>query len=119
MVTGAGGRERPMFMGQWKDDLGEIHKKGMADLLLTPKIPVSHLAGKSLIHIPMNTSMKEEQPAFVCVALWVECKSGSGRLEPEQKLFRDDVLKAAAFYLEIHDSAEDVIEWFEQMGVRR
>lgn len=117
-VVGIGGRPRPMFVGGWKDRFGTSHKGGMADILLTPKIlitPPSHL-----IHIPMNTpgGVKVE-PIAVCVALWVECKSGSGKLNPEQKLFRDDVIEAGAFYIEAHDGPDAVIEWFEKYGVRR
>jgi hypothetical protein len=104
MVPGAGGRERPMFMGQWKDENGETHRQGMADLLLTPRIPVvTATVGRVLMSVP----------------LWVECKSGSGKLEPEQKLFRDDVTKAGAFYIEAHDSAQAVIDWFTIFGVSR
>ena len=37
-VVGAGGRPRPMNMGEWTDDLGEKHTAGMADWLMTPRI---------------------------------------------------------------------------------
>src|SRR5271169_5827101 len=40
-VTGAGGRDRPMFIGAWHDRCGIVHSKGMADFLLTPRIQVS------------------------------------------------------------------------------
>lgn len=117
-VVGASGRERPMFMGQWKDELGTVYHKGMADLLLTPRITVN--PSSSLVHIPMNTPAGSPiKPVSVCVPLWVECKSGSGVLTKEQKAFRDDVIKAEAFYIEAHDSAEEVIAWFEAMQVRR
>lgn len=117
-VTGAGGRERPMFMGQWKDELGTVYHKGMADLLLTPRIAFNQKT--SLVHIPINTPASSPSNLIsVCVPLWVECKSGSGVLTKEQKAFRNDVVKAGAFYIEAHDSADDVIAWFESMQVRR
>ena len=93
-----------MFMGQWTDRFGAIHRKGMCDLLLTPRIDVA----------PFDSIGN-----LVCVPLWVECKYGSGRLEPEQKLFRDDVLERGAFYLEVHDGPDALIEWFKSKGVRR
>jgi hypothetical protein len=101
-VVGAEGRERPMFMGQWQDRTGTIYRKGMADLLCTPRI---HLGPHG------------EYPATV--ALWCECKSGSGRLTPEQVLFRDDVLDAGAYYLQLNDGPDDLLRWFAQMGVKR
>lgn len=110
-VKGAGGRERPMFMGAWKDALGVPHYKGMADVLLTPKIKV-------LTRSIRNGLLTEESFVYA-VALWVECKSGTGELRKEQVEFRNDVLAAGAFYIEAHDSADAVIEWFKQMGVAR
>lgn len=117
-VIGAGGRERPMFMGQWKDELGVVFYKGMADLLLTPRVTIHQKT--SLIHIPINTPASMPSNLIIaCVPLWVECKSGSGVLTKEQKAFRDDVVKAGAFYIEAHDSADEVIAWFEAMQVRK
>lgn len=110
-VIGAGGRERPMFMGQWRDRYGIQHKKGMADLLLTPRIRISGRIDKAG-HVV-------GAPSAFCVALWCECKAGTGRLSDDQKLFRDDVLDAGAYYLQIHDGPDAVISWFEEMGVRR
>jgi hypothetical protein len=111
-VPGAGGTERPMFMGQWKDKLGVVHYKGIADLLLTPTITrLAHGDGK----IRMYTQL----PFPVTVALWCECKSGGGRLKPEQIDFRDDVTDAGAFWIQARDSADVVIDWFDHYGVRR
>ena len=110
-VVGAGGRERPMFMGQWTDRYGEVHRKGMADLLMTPRIELTGL--RWLLDDP-----NKERICSV-VPLWVECKFRSGHLEPEQRLFRDDVLAREAFYLEIHDGPDALIEWFKSKGVRR
>jgi hypothetical protein len=107
-VEGAGGRKRPMFMGAWKDELGQHHFTGMADLLLTPRVRLPIMDGSKFIDIATAT-----------IPLWVECKSGTGRLGPEQIAFRDDVVKAGAAYIEARDSAEAVIAWFDKMGVRR
>jgi hypothetical protein len=118
-VVGAGGGNRPMFIGEWIDDMGVKHYRGMADLLLTPCIDPFTLCGvKGQFFIPMN--QRADLPMNrIAVPLWVECKSGSGELEPEQKLFRDRVVSAGNFYVEAHDSADAVIAWFQQMGVRR
>lgn len=103
-VVGAGGRLRPMFIGQWHDSNGVLHRAGMADCLLTPKIQIEDGCG--------------DHP-WCAVALWVECKAGSGRLSAEQEMFRDDVTEAGAFYVECRDSADSVIRWFEAYDVRR
>jgi hypothetical protein len=88
-----------MFMGQWRDKEGTLHRAGMPDLLLTPKLT---LDGDEF-----------------AVVLWVECKAGTGKLSPEQEMFRDDVTEDGAFYIECRDSADSVIRWFEAYDVRR
>ena len=121
-VAGAGGRQRPMFMGAWHDATGQVHHRGMADLLLTPQVPLSRFTPPTaLVHIPMNHNTTGGMPADprVTVVLWVECKSGRGALEAEQKAFRTDVFNAGAFYIQAQDDADDVVAWFEKMGVRR
>jgi hypothetical protein len=104
-LTSSSGRSRPVFIGKWKDRNGEEHNGGMADLLLTPSIDFTVSPS-----IAIGT---------VTVPLWAECKFGQGRLSPEQKLFRDDVIAIGAYYLEIHDSAEQLIQWFKDHGVER
>ena len=100
-VEGAGGRDRPMFMGGWNDRTGIFHAKGMADFLLTPRI-------KLLV------------PDFmVCVALWVECKAGRDKLTAEQEAFRDDVQAAGAFWICCHNSCDELLAWFKEHGVTR
>ena len=116
------GTDRPMFMGMWKDEFGIVHRKGMADLLLTPQVPALKLQPPTaLVHIPMNHNTTGGLPveAKITVVLWVECKSGEGVLSKDQREFRDDVRKAGAYYIEAHDDANDVVAWFEKMGVRR
>lgn len=102
-VVGVGGRPRPMFMGQWRDKNGTLYYGGMPDLLLTPRV-------EELI-----------KPGFLraTAVLWVECKAGTGRLNENQKAFRDDVLEAGAHYIECHDSADQVVQWFLDHGVQR
>lgn len=104
-VIGAGGRSRPMFMGEWKDENGTVRRKGMADYLLTPRIRIEFPTVKFFF--------------APTVALWVECKSGTGELSADQILFRDYVLKSGAYYIEAHDSADAVVEWFKDHGVTR
>lgn len=99
-VVGAGGRPRPMFIGQWRDRNGALHHGGMPDLLLTPRVTFS-------------------RGDEVCLALWVECKAASGKLNGEQKAFKEDVEEAGAYYIECRDSADSVIRWFEAYDVRR
>jgi hypothetical protein len=103
-VVGAGGRPRPMFLGQWKDKTGKLFYGGMADCLLTPVINICGIAD-------VNDR--------VAVALWVECKAGTGRLNPNQQAFKEDAEEAGAFYIECRDSADSVIRWFEAYDVRR
>jgi hypothetical protein len=107
-VVGAGGRQRPMFIGQWRDRLGVIHHSGMSDLLLTPLVTrVEDYDTKQFIALPIP----------LAIALWVECKAGTGSLRTDQKLFRDDILASGSHYLEAHDSADQVIAWFNAHGV--
>lgn len=106
-VVGAGGRERPMFMGKWTDDNGIEHYGGMADLLLQPTIEVVCLCNDS------QTCMT------VTVPLWVECKAGKGALSKDQRAFRDWVTSNGAGYLELRDSADALLDWFKLRKVER
>jgi hypothetical protein len=99
-VVGKGGRERPMFFGQWRDRFGTMHRSGMPDYLLTPH--VRFLGAATKIPIPV----------------WLECKSGTGELTAEQKAFRDDVHLLGIKFLEVHDDASELISWFKAMEVR-
>lgn len=104
-VVGAGGRSRPMFMGKWTDNDGVEHFGGMADLLLMPTIKL--WCGDC------------RAPIEATVALWVECKAGSGALSKDQRAFRDFVLSAGAQHLELRDSADDLLTWFKLRKVER
>jgi hypothetical protein len=105
-----------MFFGQWTD-AGEVHRKGMADLLLTPTVNFwPCLISQYGLDFPL---LLRDMHLKVTVPLWVECKSGRGKLEPEQIAFRDHVQKSKNFYLQAHDCADVVIEWFNLFGVIR
>jgi hypothetical protein len=104
-VEGAGGRDRPMFMGGWNDRTGIFHAKGMADFLLTPRITITGAF--------IGTTSK------VCVPLWCECKAGKDELSAEQEAFRDDVQAAGAFWICCHNSCDELLAFFKQHGVTR
>lgn len=107
-VPGAGGRERPFFVGEWTDAMGVKHRKGMADLLLMPQIRIK----QCLEHRP-------QQMLYVTIPLWVECKAGSGKLEKDQREFKDWVMSIGAAYLCVTDSCEALMDWFKNYGVEK
>lgn len=97
-----------MFMGKWTDNDGIEHYGGMADLLLMPTIEVVCLCADS-------QSVRD-----VTVPLWVECKAGKyAALTKDQRAFRDFVSSAGAEFLELRDSADDLLTWFKQRKVER
>lgn len=119
-VQGVAGRWRPMFIGQWTDHFGKKHFAGKPDLLARPRIKICFDNGK-----PVEPSC--EDPAgilgagrlYVSVPLWIECKSGAGRMEPAQIAFKNWVEKNGDSYLLIHDDVRPLITWFEIHGVAR
>jgi hypothetical protein len=98
-VAGVGGKERPFFVGEWVDANGATHRRGMADLLLQPTINLEKVS--------------------ITVPLWVEGKAGSGKLEFEQKCFRDWVESIGAGYICVTDSCEELMQWFKDYGVKK
>jgi hypothetical protein len=113
-VVGAAGRWRPMFIGQWIDDYGKVHRGGRADILARPRVlinagPAYHIGGDSAEILRVR----------VTVPLWIECKSGSGRLSPDQIAFKKWVEANDETYILIHDDVRPLIEWFEKMGVKK
>lgn len=100
IVPGVGGRERPMFMGEWTDMFGYKHRKGMADLLAMPCIETG-------------------DGFLVTVPLWIECKAGTSEMRKEQIAFKEFVEAAGAYHLEARDSADPVIEWFKTNKVEK
>lgn len=116
MVPGAAGRTRPMFFGKWIDDNGTVHNSGRADVLARPRVIPFSLTGCQNSNT-VNSLLAE---AFrVTVPLWIECKSGDGRLSPDQRAFRAWVEGNGDYYLLIHDDARPLIEWFETHGVKK
>jgi hypothetical protein len=118
-VVGKGGRSRPMFFGEWTDDLGEKHKSGMADWLLMPHIRASIKATitppfAGVIAPPVLTS----SVVGVTIPLWCECKTGRGKLTDDQFAFKLFVENAGAHHIALHDSADELIEWFVTHGVQ-
>jgi hypothetical protein len=104
-VVGAAGRTRPMFIGQWTDDNGTVHYKGMADLLARPKIEV---------HMPHALD-----PAIVTVPLWIECKSGDDKLSADQEAFRHHVTNNGEFHITIKDDLRPLMQWFDEHGLKQ
>ena len=111
-VTGAGGRDRPMFAGGWNDRTGIFHAKGMPDFLLTPRIRIQ----PEVFGLPPSYDHK---PVWAVVALWCECKAGKDELTAEQEAFRDDVQAAGAFWICCKNSCDELLTWFKEHGVTR
>lgn len=108
-VPGVGGTERPFFVGEWTDAQGVKHRRGMADLLLMPAVHVQVIPAGESRAVVMNTT----------IPLWCECKAGEGKLETEQKAFRDWVISIGAGYLCITNSCQELMDWFSSYGVKK
>lgn len=98
---------RPFRIGTWKDDLGNTHNGGMADLLLMPRFDVNYLF--SDLHC-------ESGPNEVTIPLWVETKAKTAQ-SSEQIKFQQFVEAAGAKYLLVRGSADPLIAWFREYGV--
>lgn len=108
-VEGTAGRWRPFYIGTWTDRFGNVHHKGMADLLTRPRVKIL-----------LAPAMQPPVPyVVVTVPLWIECKSGTGRLTPDQREFRAHVEWNGEHYLEIRDDLRPLMEWFDKMGVTK
>jgi len=101
-VQGTAGRWRPFFVGQWSDNFGKVHRAGKADLLARPRV----VGGWPILK-------------YFSVPLWIECKSGEGRLKPDQIAFRNWVELNGDAYLLIHDDVRPLITWFDEHGVEK
>lgn len=101
-VPGEEGKLRPFFVGSWFDRFGQEHYGGMPDVLVTPTV---------LIEIPGVDGQPRIQ-IFTQLALWVEAKSGTGKLSEKQELFRQNVLATGGEWLLCRDSAEELLRWF-------
>ena len=110
-VPGEGGRERPMFIGEWRDLQGVKRRKGMADILA---LPVVQFAG------PIGFAGRcPDEIQRMTTPLWVECKFGTGRLGDDQEAFRDWVQATGGDWLLAHNSTEPLEEWFRNFGVTK
>lgn len=99
IVPGAAGRSRPMFFGAWRDQFGNTHRRGMADMLVRPRVPVGS--------------------QFVTMLLWVEAKSGAGKLNHDQLAFKSYVESNGEYWMELHDTTEPLERWFKEHSVSR
>src|SRR6266702_3115181 len=103
-VPGAGGRDRPFFVGEWTDAMGVKHRKGMADILLMPRIEVR-------VKLDEIAGNARTVPLMLTAMLWVECKAGSGKMNAEQLAFREWVLSIGAAHICVTDSCEELMQW--------
>jgi hypothetical protein len=106
-VQGTAGRWRPMFVGQWTDNFGKIHRAGKADLLARPQVNAIMLSYGNTI------------ATNISVPLWIECKSGEGRMTPDQIAFKNWVESNGDAYLLLLDDVRPLIAWFDERGVEK
>src|SRR5208283_2129770 len=106
-VEGTAGRWRPMFFGMWTDGFGKIHRAGKADILARPRV--------NAVVLSFGNSVATN----ISVPLWIECKTGAGRLNPDQIAFKNWVDSNGDFYLLLHNDVRPLIEWFELRGVEK
>lgn len=101
---------RPIFIGQWKDNFGTVHRAGRADLLARPRVV-----------LPITGDLVEVLAKHfrISVPLWIECKTGEGRMTPEQIAFKNWVESNGDAYLLLHDDVRPLLEWFESHGVEK
>ena len=101
-----GGRWRPMFFGQWTDDLGARHF-GKADFLARPRIVIDEQMGPRMLSVP----------------LWIECKSLAGKTNRKTKFdqaaFEQWVTKNGDYYMRIQEDVRPLIAWFDAHGVEK
>lgn len=119
-VEGTAGRWRPMFVGQWTDDFGKVHSSGKADLLARPKITVRfHNGNPSPASCADPAGLLPAGKLLITVPLWIECKSGAGKMTQAQHAFKNWVETNGDTYLLIHDDIQPLIDWFTSHGVQR
>lgn len=119
-VEGTAGRWRPMFVGQWTDDFGKVHSSGKADILARPRIVIRfHNGSPSPASCADPAGLLPAGKLLITVPLWIECKSGDGRMTAGQEAFRYWVEKNGDAFLLIHDDVKPLIDWFDAHGVTR
>lgn len=102
-VQGASGRWRPMFFGEWTDNFGKIHRKGKSDLLARPRILAQGPICNKRLSVP----------------LWIECKTGKGRMEIDQIEFKNWVESNGDNFILLHDDVRPLISWMDAHGVEK
>jgi hypothetical protein len=100
-VQGAAGRWRPLFIGQWTDSFGKIHRQGRADFLARPRIRFDNALIQTYVSIP----------------LWIECKSITGRQTPDQAAFQRWVQANGDYYMLLREDVRPLMTWFDEHGV--
>ena len=118
-VAGFGGRQRPMFIGNWTDELGIEHFAGIADYLAMPRITIESVDHFRALFPSLDIAEGSVNYFYQTVPLWIECKSGEARMGTHQKAFKRYVEQAGAYHIQARDSADSVIEWFEKYKVKR
>lgn len=99
---------RPLYFGEWKDSSGELHRKGKPDILARPRIPQP------------PRGLADEHPArFITTPLWIECKSGKGRMSTDQIQFKNWVESNGDSFILIHDDVRPLLLWLEMMNVKK
>lgn len=131
-VPGAAGRDRPLFIGQWTDQFGKMHNRGMSDILARPKVPLKYLEPVCWVKVAgsfglVPTIEARERfeygaaglDATITLPLWIEAKSGRGGLTDDQVAFKSYVESNGETWLLIHDDLRPLIEWLEIHGVKK
>lgn len=119
-VEGTAGRWRPMFVGQWTDDFGKVHSSGKADILARPRIALPYMSDiDQKLAFANGCLFPVSWHRYVAVPLWIECKSGAGKMTPAQHAFKNWVETNGDTYLLIHDDIQPLIDWFTAHGVQR
>ena len=55
----------------------------------------------------------------ISIPLWIECKSGKGKLTPDQVAFRHWVVSNGDAWLLIHDDINPLIDWLKSHNVSK
>jgi len=121
-VQKANGTWRPIFIGQWTDNCGQIHRAGKADFLARPRISIAPemLDCRDGIVTPYGTvAGVTVTKRRVSIPLWIECKSLTGRASTEQLFFKKYVEANGDAYLLLREDVRPLIAWFDAHGVEK
>lgn len=103
---------RPLYFGEWKDAAGNLHRKGKSDLLARPRVPL-------VMWTPYSDFATLPDAPLITVPLWIECKSGKGRMESDQIAFKNWVESNGDAFLLIHDDVRPLIAWLDSNSVKK